>query len=321
MGYKRAGYELIAANDIDPQMAEHYQANLHPKHYFLCPIGDLTDRSDLPAELYDLDVLDGSPPCSTFSMSGSREDAWGKLKHFREGQAKQVLSDLFFDYLNLVEKLKPKVAIAENVRGMVAGNAKGYVRLVFERFREIGYRPQLFLLNAADCGVPQARERVFFCAVRDDIDVPKLKLGPSVPHVTAIESTADIQCLTTEEIVDTRPSPKAARLWPDAKPGEHFDKVNVRQGGTANDFSRFRLNGAKPSATLTAQCRKDAHHWSECRNLTTREIVRLSSFPDDYVFKNRTVAAYMMGMNVPPKMTEFVARQVAEQWLNHARRT
>ena len=90
MGYKRAGCEVIAANDIDPEMAWHYKLNIKPKHYFLCPIGDLM-TAELPPELFELDILDGSPPCSTFSMAGSREKAWGKDKHFREGQAKQVL--------------------------------------------------------------------------------------------------------------------------------------------------------------------------------------------------------------------------------------
>ncbi|MEG7603147.1 DNA cytosine methyltransferase, partial [Listeria monocytogenes] len=76
----------------------------------------------------------------------------------------------FFDYLDLVERLKPRVSIAENVKGMILGNAKGYTKMVMQRFRDIGYRPQLFLVNAADCGVPQRRERVFFCAIRNDID-------------------------------------------------------------------------------------------------------------------------------------------------------
>ena len=90
MGYKRAGCEVIAANDIDPEMAWHYKLNIKPKHYFLCPINELL-TAELPPELFELDILDGSPPCSTFSMAGSREKAWGKEKHFREGQAKQVL--------------------------------------------------------------------------------------------------------------------------------------------------------------------------------------------------------------------------------------
>ena len=164
MGYKLAGCDVVAANDIDPEMAHHYKANLSPKHFFLCSISDLLEKS-LPKELYSLDILDGSPPCSTFSVAGSREKSWGKNKHFREGQAKQVLSDLFFDYLDLVEKLRPKAAIAENVKGMIAGNARGYTKAVLRRFKDIGYKPQLFVVNAADCGVPQKRERVFLSRV------------------------------------------------------------------------------------------------------------------------------------------------------------
>lgn len=137
MGYKRAGCEIVAANDIDPEMAFHYKRNLNPPLYYLCPIGELANQNLAPS-LFQLDILDGSPPCSTFSMAGSREDSWGKDKHFREGQAKQVLSDLFFDYLDLVEKLRPKVAIAENVKGMILGNAKGYTKLVMQRFKDIG---------------------------------------------------------------------------------------------------------------------------------------------------------------------------------------
>jgi len=203
MGYKLAGCDVVGANDIDPEMAYHYKLNHNPKHYFLCPVSQLL-KIDLPDELFDLDILDGSPPCSTFSMAGSREKAWGKEKHFREGQAKQVLSDLFFDYLDLVARLKPKVAVAENVKGMILGNAKGYTKLVMARFREIGYRPQLFLVNAADCGVPQKRERVFFCALRNDIDKPLLKLAPKHRWISAGEAIRDLQVLTEEEKKDTK---------------------------------------------------------------------------------------------------------------------
>ncbi|WP_186303816.1 DNA cytosine methyltransferase, partial [Bacillus pumilus] len=74
--------------------------------------------------------------------------------------------DLFFHYLDAVERLQPKTFVAENVSGMIKGKAKGYVKLVIERAKEIGYDVQLFLLNAATMGVPQRRERVFFIGRR-----------------------------------------------------------------------------------------------------------------------------------------------------------
>lgn len=142
---------MIGANDIDPQMARIYQKNHLPRHYFLCPISDLIEKSreDLPDELFDLDIFDGSPPCSTFSFAGDREKAFGKEKKFREGQAKQTLSDLFFDWIACVDRFRPKVAIAENVKGMLIGNAKAYTKTVQKALQDIGYDVQLFLVNGA----------------------------------------------------------------------------------------------------------------------------------------------------------------------------
>lgn len=317
MGYKRAGCTIVAANDIDPEMAYHYKLNLNPKHYFLCPIKDLITK-DLPPELFELDILDGSPPCSSFSMAGNREKDWGKKKHFREGQAEQVLDDLFFDYLNLVDRLKPKVSIAENVKGMLQGNAKGYVKMIFDRYKEIGYRPQLFLVNAADCGVPQKRERVFFCAIREDLDRPKLVLAPKHRWISAGEATEDVQELTAEEIQDTSfNSEEATKYWKHALPGENFADTKNRLGTQdRGGFSRVRLSQTSPSNTLTGWGWKDLYHWSECRRLTCREWKRLGSFPDDYQAKTDKIGKYMIGMSVPPKMTEAVARAVIDQWLS-----
>ena len=310
MGYKLAGCDVIAANDIDPEMAWHYKRNLNPKHYLLCPIRDLL-TADLPPELFALDILDGSPPCSTFSMAGSREAAWGKKKHFREGQAEQVLSDLFFDYLDVVARLRPRAAIAENVKGMILGNAKGYTKLVMQRFREIGYRPQLFLVNAADCGVPQRRERIFFCALRDDIDKPPLSLAPKHRWVSAGEACEDLQELTAEEKRETDASGFAIGR----------EAANLTEGEQSKKyFSLVRLHRRQPSPSLTAsvsgQTTASVIHWSECRNITFREAKRLGSFPDDYKAKTDKIGKYMIGMSVPPRMTQAVANAVIHQWLD-----
>ena len=313
MGYKRAGCEIIAANDIDPEMAWHYKRNLNPKHYFLCPIRDLL-TAELPEEMFGVDILDGSPPCSTFSMAGSREKAWGKDKHFREGQAKQVLSDLFFDYLDLVGRLKPKVAIAENVKGMIVGNAKGYTKMIMARFRKLGYRPQLFLINGADCGVPQRRERVFFCAVRNDINVPPLQLAPTHRWISAGEACADVQDLTDAERKDTHPRQSDLSWWKDTEKGHNYGTAVARVRGKPSLFQHTRLDDRRPCGTLTANSCLFTH-WSECRRLTFREWKRLGSFPDDYQAKSDKIGKYMIGMSFPPKMTEVVARAVIEQWL------
>ncbi len=316
MGYKLAGCDVIAANDIDPEMAWHYKHNLNPKHYFLCPIRDLLTKDLLP-ELSNLDILDGSPPCSTFSMAGSREKAWGKEKHFREGQAKQVLSDLFFDYLDLVERLKPKVAIAENVKGMILGNAKGYTKMVMARLKEIGYRPQLFLLNAADCGVPQRRERVFFVAIRDDIKVPPLKIAPKHRWISVGEAIADLGNDSSRKS-ETISSDKEALFWRDTPQGESLQTGCKKHTGKNSWFNNVKLSALQPSCTLSSTF-SNFTHFNEPRRLTFREWKRLGSFPDDYHAKTDKIGKYMIGMSVPPRMTKVVADAVCEQWLERAK--
>lgn len=313
MGYKRAGCDVIGANDIDPEMERHYRKNLNPKHFFLCPIRDLIS-ANLPNEFHNLDILDGSPPCSTFSISGSREKSWGKEKYFREGQSKQILSDLFFDYLDLADKLRPRVIVAENVKGIVLGRAKGYTKMIMQRLKNIGYRPQLFLINAANCGVPQLRERVFFCAIRADIKAPALRINPRAELVTCGEACSDIQSLTAEEIAATVPTKIDLRFWGKTMPGKAYTSACEADTGRNSFFNHIRLNAKTPAPTLCAN-ESNYTHWAECRTLTFREWKRLGSFPDDYQAESERIGKYMIGMSVPPKMAEIVASAVIDQWL------
>lgn len=307
MGYKLAGFDVIGANDIDPEMAWHYKKNHNPKHYFLCPIRDLLTM-DLPPELYELDVLDGSPPCSSFSMAGNREKDWGKNKHFREGQAKQVLDDLFFDFLDVAERLQPKVIIAENVKGMLIGNAKGYTKMVVCRFKELGYQVQVFLVNAADCGVPQRRERVFFCAIR--VKHQKLSINPKLKWVSAGGSMADINASGLERITST----KERKYWNLTPPGSSLAVGCKKSTGKNAWFNNVKLSGSAPSCTLSSNC-QNFTHWSEPRRLALGEWIRLGSFPDDYIAKTPKLGKYLIGMSVPPKMMQVVAEAVRDQWL------
>lgn len=176
MGYKLAGFDVIGDNEIDPKINAVYVKNHHPKYNFNLDIRDLINWG-LPDELYNLDILDGSPPCSVFSMAGQREKGWGIEKTFREGQKKQRLDDLFFYFIDLAKKLKPKVIVAENVKGLIFKKARGYVNEILKRFDKAGYDVQIFLLNSAKMGVPQRRERTFFIARRKDLKLPKMVLN------------------------------------------------------------------------------------------------------------------------------------------------
>lgn len=315
MGYKLAGYEMVGANDIDPEMRWHYEKNLHPKLFIEGPIKDLITQ-DLPEELFNLDIFDGSPPCSSFSMAGSRESAWGKEKHFREGQAVQVLDDLFFDFLNVADRLKPKVIVAENVKGMLLGNAKGYVKAIISRLREMGYTPQLFLVNSADCGVPQKRERVFFVAYRNDLNFKPLVFNPTSPWITVGEAVSDLQVLTEEEKNHTKPSNLDRKYWKLTTKGRRYMDTAVELEGKVAYWNTRKLDDRQPAATITAG--DGMKHWDECRAMTFREMKRLGSFPDDYQAKSESIGKYMIGMSVPPKMMEAVASAIRDQWFGES---
>jgi DNA (cytosine-5)-methyltransferase 1 len=305
MGYKLAGYEVVGANEIDPEMAWHYQKNHKPKHYFLEDIRKFKKRDDLPPELYDLDILDGSPPCSSFSMAGSREKGWGKKKVFREGQTEQTLDDLFFDFIELAQKLQPKVVIAENVKGMLQGNAKGYVKQIIGLFNVAGYDVQLFLLNAASMGVPQKRERVFFVCRRKDLALPELKLAFNQPGIPLSEA---LKGLDISDAASTA-GRKDYAYWKMCRPGQKLSSVHPK----GSFFSFMKLNPSEPSSTITANYHV-LLHWEAPRILSTQELCAIGSYPMDYQFKTARTGGYMIGMSVPPLMTYGVANQINQQW-------
>ena len=116
MGYKLAGFDVVGCNEIDKRVMDLYERNHHPRYAFLEPIQTFKERTAFPDALYNLDILDGSPPCSTFTiaMARTRQETWGKEKRFREGQAEQVLDTLFFDFIDVVRL--PLIHISEPTR-------------------------------------------------------------------------------------------------------------------------------------------------------------------------------------------------------------
>jgi len=308
MGYKLAGYTVLGGVEIDPKIMKVYRANHHPKHSYEMPVKEFNEipRADIPAELFDLDILDGSPPCSSFSMAGARERKWGKEHAFREGQAVQELDSLFFDYIRTAEILQPKIVVAENVKGLIIGNAKGYVKEIFREFDKAGYEVQLFLLNGCKMGVPQRRERTFFLARRKDLNLPKIELDFNEPLITVGEA---LEGMTPEGKI-TWLTPGSTALWEKVKPGETLSKAHPK----GHRFNAFKANPNAPSNTFTASGDGVAIHWKEPRRLAQNEAIRIQSFPDDYDF-GALDPVYMLGMSVPPFMAQRVAHQIRVQWL------
>jgi DNA (cytosine-5)-methyltransferase 1 len=321
MGYKLAGFDVLGCNEIDPKMADAYKTNHNPKYCFVEPIQTFKLRDDLPEELYNLDILDGSPPCSSFSMAGAREDDWGKEKKFREGQAEQVLDTLFFDFIDLAKKLQPKVVVAENVKGLLLGAAKEYVLKIYEAFDEAGYYVNHWLMDASIMGVPQKRERVFFLAMRKDIADPFLEsvdMFHTAPKINLIfnEPKIPFKEFKEESNNDYPVSDFYRSLWEQRKQGDDsFANINGRVRGKENTgFGTNFLYVDNVCGTLTTK--KDCYClFDEPRYLSDFEAKCVGSYPQDYDFLTNK-PQYLIGMSVPPVMTAQVASRIYEQWLS-----
>lgn len=319
-GYKLAGFDVIGCNEIDPKMMEAYRTNHNPKYSFLEPIQEFKLRDDLPEELYNLDILDGSPPCSSFSMAGNREKDWGKDKKFREGQAEQVLDTLFFDFIELAEKLQPKVVVAENVKGLLLGEARAYVRQIYKDFERAGYYCQHWLLDASKMGVPQRRERVFFIALRKDLAepfleqvdmftmLPKLKLEFNEPEIVFGK-------IRTHNIIERSMSPAYKTAWDNRKIGDLDMSCTMgRVFDRPNSFFNYNyIYDHNILNTITAGDKNVV--FDEPRYLNKTELCSGGSYPHDYNFCTNKVQ-YLIGMSVPPVVTANIAEQIYNQWLS-----
>ena len=318
MGYKLAGFDVIGHNDIDARMIEVYKANHNPKYSFHESIVTFAKRKDLPSELYDLDILDGSPPCSSFSMVGNREKDWGKEKKFREGQELQVLDTLFFDFIDLAKELQPKVVIAENVKGLLIGNAKEYVKKIYKAFDKAGYYCQHWLLDASKMGVPQRRERVFFICLRKDLaknflervdmfrELPKLDLVFNERHIIFEEIFEEHEDrLITGVIKDAWNVRKCTDIHMGYTLKREYNKPNYL-------FNNMYLYKDKVCYTILAGDRNVLFDYP--RHMNVSELKKCGSYPTDYNFL-KIKPYYLIGMSVPPLMTAKIAEQVYNQWL------
>jgi DNA (cytosine-5)-methyltransferase 1 len=317
MGYKLAGFDVLGCNEIDPKMIEAYKANHNPKYAYLEPIQTFKLRDDLPQELYELDILDGSPPCSSFSMAGNREKDWGKEKKFREGQAEQILDNLFFDFIDLAKKLQPKVVIAENVKGLLLGNAREYVRRIYREFDLAGYYVQHWLLDASKMGVPQRRERVFFVAMRKDLAEPFMKQVDLFTVAPELILEFNERSITYGEIKEEE-GRKASELyferWKHRKDSDNnFGDITERLNGSGSCFSDVFAKGNKVMPTITAK--GGIYDFESGNYVSDNSFMKSGSYPLDYDFKGNKVS-YLIGMSVPPVMTAQIAKQVYEQWLS-----
>lgn len=170
LGFRWAGYKTLWASEFVPAAREVYALN-HPG----VPVDARDIREVKPEDILyatgrergQIDVLEGSPPCASFSMAGKREETWGKVKKYSD--VEQRTDDLFFEFVRILEGLQPKVFVAENVKGLLLGEARNYFKQIKAAMTAAGYLVRAQVLDAQRLGVPQHRERVIFVGVRNDI--------------------------------------------------------------------------------------------------------------------------------------------------------
>ena len=305
MGYKLAGFNHLGGVEIDPQVADIYKTNHDSKYLFNMDIREF-NKLKLDDELYNLDILDGSPPCSTFSMAGSREKAWGKSKQFREGQANQVLDDLVFVYCNTILKLKPKVFLLENVKGIIQGNAKWYSKEIVNILSK-DYNVQIFLLNSASMGVPQKRERIFFIGYKKEYKLHKLKLEFNENQIVFGDIKGEL---------GKNNSNHDNMIWINRKNGHlDFGETLISMGKKQSNWNTKYIYNNKVCNTITSTSGSKLIEFDNPNHLSDEKIKQCGTYPLDYNFKS-IEPKYLIGMSVPPVMTAQIANQIKIQWLD-----
>ena len=177
LGFKMAGYRVLWASEFIPAAQDVYRLN-HPDTILDTRNIRTVSAQDILAAtglaVGELDVLEGSPPCASFSTAGKREKSWGKAKAYSD--TVERVDDLFDEFVRLIDGLRPRTFVAENVSGLVKGTAKGTFKHILRSMKALGYRVEARLLDAQWLGVPQARQRIIFVGVRED-----LGLTPAFP--------------------------------------------------------------------------------------------------------------------------------------------
>jgi DNA (cytosine-5)-methyltransferase 1 len=336
LGVERAGYGVVYAIENDPTAAATLNKNrsrFFPHLPEVVPL-DVTTldpqqvMTDIGLKAGDLDLLVGGPPCVAFSKSGFH------LEYKREGRDPKA--NLLDDYRRFLKALRPKAFLMENVFGLAYRNqSRSFFDALCAGIKADGYHLSFAVLNAADYGVPQNRQRLFLIGAREgpELSLPQpthwgaheRRLPPAdverlKPHVTAGEALAG---LTTKPESGEAVNGKWGHLLPEIPAGRNYLHYTAERGHAQPLFewrSRYwtfllKLDPNRPSPTLQGQPGPyvGPFHWDD-RRLRVPELKRLHGFPDDYVLEgSRRDAVLQVGNAVPPLLGQVVARAIREQ--------
>ena len=340
-GYRLAGGNILVVNEFVSEAANTYKENYPNTPIIPDDIKKMSGQEFLDAtglKSGELDILDGSPPCSAFSMAGNvshgkgntHKSAFGKTKSYSDIKEVTNVEDLFFEFLRVADVIKPKVIIAENVAGLTMGEAKPYFNKIQNTFENVGYDVSAKVLNSCYFGVSQTRTRVFFIGVRNDITT---KVGLTFLNISSLfpNENKDVvplgQALEGLEYDDeevkilTEKFSKTA-YWRDtgSKMPDNPDKVltGMDYHPKGHHFNLKRVSLKVPAPTLTAMGSTDttagAFHWSEPRKLTIGELKRIQSLPDDFKLTGKwNQKSERIGRMVPPLLLKAIADSVYEK--------
>jgi len=306
LGYSMAGYRELLAVEWEEDPVRTFRLNFPGVHVHHGDIKALSGREALDLaglEPGELDVLDGSPPCQGFSTTtrGRRD-------------ASDPRNDLFLEFVRLLDALRPRAFVMENVTGMVKGMMKPIFVEILRTLKAQGYRARSWMLNAAHYGVPQARRRVIFIGYREDLGVDPTSPPPAerpIPVREAILGAPDGPFFR----------PKSYAKWArQLRPGQCVGDIHPKGHG----YNMVRLDASKPAPTLTkTHTTAIGHlHPTEERFLSVPEAARISSFPDQFAFaplepESKYIAAAVGGLGncVPPIFMRAIASHVRAEAL------
>lgn len=304
LGFKRAGFNIVWANEYDSSIWETYEKN------HAAPL-DKRDLRDIPSE--DVPVCDGiigGPPCQSWSEAGA-------LRGINDARGK-----LFFEFIRMLREKKPKFFVAENVSGMLAELHRDAVQHIVSLFRDAGYVLHIRLLNAADYGVPQDRKRVFYVGFRRDLNVQFQFPPPSAqPRKTLRDAIGDLADTAVPALPKNKTNGDACAVANHEYMTGGFSSIFMsRNRVRAWDEQSFTIQAGGRHAPIHPQAPKmllvgenkrifvpgKEHLY---RRLSVRECARIQTFPDDFRFCYRDVSdGYkMIGNAVPVELAYRVA--------------
>lgn len=307
LGYRMAGFKVVWANEFIPEAVKTYKAN-HPDTF----MNAQSIRTISPDQLLkearvkhgELDLLDGSPPCASFSLSGKTDKHWGKAKKYSD--TFQRVDDLFFEFTRILRGVSPRAFIAENVASLSYGKAKGVYLEVLETMKGCGYVVGSVIIDAQWCGVPQTRARLIFIGFRNDLGITPTFPKPLTHRFTLADALANVPTGSVVEKETWIEKYSIGRRWDALRQGQQ-DKKRF-------NLCRCSMNLPCPAVLQTGGCPGSASitHPTEKRKFSIAELRSICGFPHDFKLTGKYRQQYeRLGRAVAPPMMKMVSSHVA----------